>query len=269
MFSSLVACPRGLRRHSGNSPAALVPPGPLVSLMAKPAKRASAPKESRRGATTSSREDESELLIAVARQILLNKNGSGFTLNEVLEESGLGTRAFYRHFASKDEVALAVFAEEAEREAKRLNSRMRDASNPIEGVMAWIDARLELGFDQRLAASLRPLTEEAVRASRQFPRQLEPAFNRTLEPLIEQLARGLTTGVFKGIEPVGDAKAIHHVVSGVVEQRWMGFPLPRRETRGQVMRFCLSALDVDPSQVAALLVAPAPAGTEPPVQEPV
>jgi AcrR family transcriptional regulator len=237
--------------------------------MARPVKHGSVPKESRKGPTTSSRDDESELLIAVARQILLNKNGSGFTLNEVLEESGLGTRAFYRHFASKDEVALAVFAEEAEREAKRLNNRMRDASDPIEGVMAWIDARLELGFDQRLAASLRPLTEEAVRASRQFPSQLEPAFNRTLEPLIEQLTRGMTTGVFKGIEPVADAKAIHHVVSGVVEQRWMGFPLPRRETRGQVMRFCLCALDVDPAQVAALLAAPSPTGPDSSVQQPV
>ena len=202
----------------------------------------------------------------MTRQILLKKNGSGFTLNEVLEESGLGTRAFYRHFASKDEVVLAVFAEAAEREAKRLHSRMKFASDPIEGVVAWIDARLELGFDQRLAASLRPLTEEAVRASRRFPRQLEPAFNRTLEPLIEQLNHGIASGVFVGIEPIADAKAIHHVVSGVVEQRWTGFPLPRRETRGHVLRFCLNALGVDRSRVESILSG-SPVSTESPVRE--
>ncbi len=212
-----------------------------------------APRDSPRKRTRSSKEDESELLVEVARQILVRKNGSGFTLNEVLEESGLGTRAFYRHFGSKDELALAVFAEEAEREAKRLRSRMKEASNPIEGVVAWIDVRLEPGFDQRLAASQRPLTEEAVRASRRFPRQLEPAFNRTLEPLIDQLTRGRTAGVFVGIDPVADAKAIHHVVSGVVEQRWSGFPLRRRETRGNVLRFCLGALGVDQSLIIELL----------------
>jgi AcrR family transcriptional regulator len=197
----------------------------------------------------SNKDDESERLIEAARQILLRKTGSGFTLNEVLEQSGLGTRAFYRHFGSKDELALAVFAGEAEREARRLHNRMKHASDPIEGVVAWIDVRLEPGFDQRLAASQRPLTEEAVRASRRFPRQLEPAFNRTLEPLIEQLTRGLATGDFAAIDPVADAKAIHHVVSGVVEQRWSGFPLPPRETRAKVLRFCLCALGVDASRV--------------------
>ena len=220
--------------------------------MAKPAERGPS-KRSRSATTASSKERESELLIAVARQILLRKNGSGFTLNEVLEESGLGTRAFYRHFTSKDEVALAVFAKEAEREARRLQNRIKGASNPIEGVVAWIDARLELGFDQRLAASHRPLTEEAVRASRHFPTQLEPAFNRTLEPLIEQLTQGMSTGDFTGIEPVGDAKAIYYVVSGVVEQRWTGFPtcpsrdkgagvafLSLRTGRQRVARCCIS-----------------------------
>lgn len=234
--------------------------------MANSPKSGSAPGAPAPAGRSQSREQEPELLVAVTRQILLKKNGSGFTLNEVLEESGLGTRAFYRHFASKDEVALAVFAEAAEREAKRLHSRMKFASDPIEGVVAWIDARLELGFDQRLAASLRPLTEEAVRASRRFPRQLEPAFNRTLEPLIEQLNQGIASGTFDGIEPIADAKAIHHVVSGVVEQRWTGFPLPRRETRGHVLRFCLTALGVDRSRVASILSG-SPISTESPVGE--
>ncbi len=211
--------------------------------------------------TSSAQEDEVERLIGVARQILVRKNGSGFTLNEVLEESGLGTRAFYRHFGSKDELALAVFAEEAEGEARRLHARMKDAVDPVGGVVAWIDARLDPGFDQRLAASQRPLTEEAVRASRRFPRQLEPAFNRTLAPLIDQLVRGVATGAFMGIDPVADAKAIHHVVSGVVEQRWSGFPLRRRETRAHVLRFCLCGLGVDPSVVTDLLATTATSST--------
>ncbi len=198
-------------------------------------------------------EDETERLIRAARKTIQEKNGAGFTLNEVLERSGLGTRAFYRHFASKDELALAVFAVEAERESRRLEKRTKSAATPVEGVVAWIDARLELGFDQRRAASLRPLSEEAVRASRQFPFQLEPAFNRTLDPLVDQLGRGAKEGHFGRIDPITDAKAIHYVVAGVVEQRWAGFPLRYRETRERTLRFCLAALEVDPSKVDALV----------------
>jgi AcrR family transcriptional regulator len=201
----------------------------------------------------SSDEDESERLIRAARKTIQENGGSGFTLNEVLEHSGLGTRAFYRHFASKDDLALAVFAAESEREAKRLEKRTRSASTPIEGVVAWIDARLELGFDQRRSASQRPLSEEAMRASKQFPKQLEPAFNRTLAPLVEQLTLGAAQGVFGEIDVIDDAKAILHVVSGVVEQRWSGFALRYRETRERTLRFCLAALEVDPLRIEEIL----------------
>jgi hypothetical protein len=40
------------------------------------------------------------------------------------------------------------------------------------------------------------------------------------------------------------------VVSGVVEERWSGFPLRYRETRARVLRFCLAALQVEPPRVA-------------------
>ena len=188
---------------------------------------------------------------------LQSGDGSDFKLNAILNEAGLGTRAFYRHFASKDELALAVFAAEADREARRIERRIRHSRNPIEGVVAWIDARLELGFNQKLASSLRPLTEAATNASRQFPRQLEHTYNRELEPLVAQLVAGIADGSYRNIEPVLGAKAIYHVVSGVVEERWAGISLPRRETTEGILRFCLSGLGVDHSRITTLLRAKA------------
>src|ERR1019366_5412530 len=113
--------------------------------------------------------DESEVLIKAALHILRVKGDTGFTVNDVLGEAGLRTRAFYRHFASKDDLVIAAFAEGAKAEAIRLRKRMAHASGPLEGVVAWIDARLELGFDQRVAANLRPLSQEAERAHGRFP----------------------------------------------------------------------------------------------------
>lgn len=201
--------------------------------------------------------DEVERLVGAARKLLQSGDGSDFKLSAILNETGLGTRAFYRHFASKDELALAVFAAEADREARRIGRRIRQSRNPIEGVVAWIDARLELGFNQKLASSLRPLTEAAINASHQFPRQLEQTYNRELEPLVAQLAAGVADGSYRNIEPILDAKAIYHVVSGVVEERWAGISLSRRETREGILRFCLSGLGVENSRINALLGAKA------------
>ena len=197
--------------------------------------------------------NEVDRLVAAARKLLQGGDGSDFKLNAILNDAELGTRAFYRHFASKDELALAVFAAEADREARRIERRIKHSNSPIEGVVAWIDARLELGFNQKLASSLRPLTEAATHASHQFPRQLEQIYNRELEPLVAQLASGVADGSYRNVEPVLAAKAIYHVVSGVVEERWAGISLPRRETREGVMRFCLSGLGVEHSRITTLL----------------
>jgi AcrR family transcriptional regulator len=191
--------------------------------------------------------DESEVLVNAALRILRVKGDTGFTVNDVLGEAGLRTRAFYRHFASKDDLVVAAFAEGAKAEAIRLSRRTAHASGPLEGVVAWIDARLELGFDQRVGASLRPLSQEAERAHGRFPAHLRLAFDRMLAPLIEQLQQGQLEGTFGDLSPAEDALAIHQVVWGVVEQRWSGFPLRYRETREQVLRFCLGGLGVDAS----------------------
>jgi AcrR family transcriptional regulator len=192
-------------------------------------------------------EHEADVLIKAALHILQVKGDSGFTVNDVLLEAGLRTRAFYRHFASKEDLVIAAFTEGAEAEAMRLRRRMAGASGPFEGVVAWIDARLELGFDQRVAANLRPLSQEAERAQRRFPAHLKLAFDRMLAPLIEQLQAGQHDGTFADLSPAEDALAIHQVVWGVVEQRWSGFPLRYKETRKQVLRFCLGGLGVDAS----------------------
>jgi len=191
--------------------------------------------------------DESEILIKAALHILRVKGDAGFTVNDVLGEAGLRTRAFYRHFASKDDLVIAAFAEGAKAEAIRLRRRMAHAAGPVPGVVAWIDARLELGFDQRVAANLRPLSQEAERAHGRFPAHLRLSFDRMLAPLIEQLQQGQLDDSFGDLSPAEDALAIHQVVWGVVEQRWSGFPLRYRETREQVLRFCLGGLGVDAS----------------------
>ena len=195
--------------------------------------------------------EESEVLVNAALRILRVKGDTGFTVNDVLGEAGLKTRAFYRHFASKDDLVVAAFAEGAKAEAIRLSRRTAHAPGPLEGVVAWIDARLELGFDQRVAASLRPLSQEAERAHGRFPAHLRLAFDRMLAPLIEQLQQGQLEGTFGDLSPAEDALAIHQVVWGVVEQRWSGFPLRYRETREQVLRFCLGGLGVDASVLHA------------------
>lgn len=185
-----------------------------------------------------------DALVESARAVLERRGGGGFTVHEVLSEAGLGTRAFYRHFASKEALVLAVFATAAAQEAQRLQDRMATATSVVDAVTAWIGARLELAFDEHVASTMRALSLEAQVASRQMPDQLAAAFDHMLAPLVEQLRRGQHDGSFVVADPSRDARAIHDVVWGETLRQWSEIgrcpdPVAARE---HVVEFCLRAI---------------------------
>jgi AcrR family transcriptional regulator len=186
--------------------------------------------------------EEEELLLEAARSVLREKGVSGMTVRDVLAQANLGTRAFYRHFASKDELVLAMFIGAAAQEAERLKRKMASATDPLAAVIAWIDGRLDLAFDRRIVAKLQALSTEAQLRRRETPAELQLAFDMMLAPLIEQLRMGQERGLFTEVNPELDARSIHDVVWGVVEAHWSGFPQRKRETRDRVVRFCLLAI---------------------------
>jgi AcrR family transcriptional regulator len=64
----------------------------------------------------------------------------GLSVDAVLDEAGLSTRAFYRHFESKDQLVAAVFVEMARVEALRLRRKMANTAGPVEAVAATAGA---------------------------------------------------------------------------------------------------------------------------------
>ena len=114
---------------------------------------------------------------------------AGLTVAEVLAEAGLSTRAFYRHFRSKDELVLAVFEQEAQRRVRRARgahrgradsraprsrrgSTRRSRSGSSRGgrrrtkVLAAEGARLQADFPEEFAAILAGAVDPLDRAAR-------------------------------------------------------------------------------------------------------
>jgi AcrR family transcriptional regulator len=190
---------------------------------------------------------------AVRRQILaaatttLREHGvDGLSIAAVLQRAALSTRAFYRHFGSKDELVAAVFLEGARAEKRRLKRRMAGAATAIEAVVAWIDGRLDLAFDERLGNDLRRLSLEAQSQTIASPGVVQPAYAEMLTPLREAIGRGLQDGVFHRVDPVSDAQFIHGVVWAGIDQHWANGTCARDDLRRRIQRFCLRGLGVAP-----------------------
>jgi len=182
-------------------------------------------------------------ILAAASIVLREQGVRGLSIAVVLERANLSTRAFYRHFDSKDELVAAVFLESARAEKRRLRRRMDSAANEIEAVAAWIDGRLDLAFDENIRSDLRRLSLEA---QSQSPAAVQPAYDEMLTPLRDALRRGLDCGVFHDVDPETAAQFIHGVVWAGVGQQWATADCDRDELRERILHFCLGGLGVTP-----------------------
>lgn len=192
-------------------------------------------------------------ILSAASKIVREDGVRTFSIAQVLARAQLSTRAFYRHFASKDELVSAVFLGMASVEMMRLRRRMAGAVDPVHAVAAWIDGRLELAFNDEIRSDLRQMSVEAQSQMFASPELIGPAYGEILRPLVEQLGRGRELGLFTDIDPDDEALSIQGVVWSNVERQWAVGSCDPDELRERVQRFCLRGLGVDPATIKAVL----------------
>ena len=185
-----------------------------------------------------------DALVDVGTEIVRDEGVAAVNVAKVLARSALSTRAFYRHFDSKDDLVAAVFLRMARTETRRLKRKMAAASNPVEAVVAWIDGRLDLAFNDRIRSDLRRLSLEAQTQMFAAPQLIGAAYREILEPLAHQLQTGRDAGVFPDADPEGDALSIHGAIWASVERQWATGDCDQHRVREQVVRFCMRGLGV-------------------------
>ena len=194
--------------------------------------------------------DVRRAIMVAASEIIRERGVRRLSIAVVLDRSELSTRAFYRHFESKDQLVAEIFFDMARAEKRRLRRKMAKATNPVEAVAAWIDGRLDLAFDETTKSDLRGLSLEAQSQMFASPGLIQPAYAEMLKPLVEQLHRGLIDGVFHTIDPATDAQSIQGVVWASTERQWATGDCERANVRQRTVSFCLRGLGVTPETIA-------------------
>ncbi len=175
------------------------------------------------------------------------------TIAAVLERAELGTRIFYRNFASKDDLVEAVFVDMARVETDRLRRRMRAAANPVHAVALWIAGRLDLAFDDSIRSDLRFVSREAQSQSSTAPQLIGGAFREMLAPLLEQLDEGRRAGLLTDTDPVLAAQLIHGALWGCTEYHWSTGLRDEQAAQRRVLAFCLEGLGAPEALVGSAI----------------
>jgi len=192
-------------------------------------------------------------IVSAASDIVREEGVDALSIAQVLTRAQLSTRAFYRHFDSKDQLVAALFLAMARVEMLRLRQIMAAAPDPVRAVAAWIDGRLDLAFNDDIRSDLRKMSLEAQSQMLTAPELVGPAYDEILRPLVEQLSRGGDLGLFADIDPENEALSIQGVVWSNIERQWADVGCNVGDLRERVQRFCLRGLGVAPETITDVL----------------
>lgn len=192
-------------------------------------------------------------ILSAASKIIREQGVRALSVAGVLDRAELSTRAFYRHFDSKDDLVSALFLEMARAETRRLRRKMAASPDPVHAVAAWIDGRLDLAFNNRIRSDLRQMSFEAQSQWFAAPELVSPAYREMLRPLVDELERGSERGLFADVDPTNDALSIQGAVWASIERQWATGGCELRDVRARVQQFCLRALGVDPEKIAEVM----------------
>jgi len=184
----------------------------------------------------------SDRFVRAATQLLREKGNTDFTVQDVIDRSKMSIRTFYKYFASKEDLLVAVYENVVAREAvPRLRKRIARVRDPLLRLRAYIEGLIELTAKSGPAG--RTLTSYESRLAESRPedlaRAMKPQFDLLVE-LIEDIAA--TRRLRRDLTAKTAAQLIHFTVMAAVHGRVLGYEGASEIPARTIWQFCASGL---------------------------
>lgn len=183
---------------------------------------------------------ERALLFDAAIEVLTRKDYSTATVADILAKADLSTRAFYRHFESKEALLIALMRRDAEHVGRSLGHAVSRAGDPESAVSAWLDAYLAVFYEPKRANRTALYASPAARASLVVTEEQAQLRQIIARSLVDALREGHRSGVLEAPDAEADAMSILALVGAATVAA--GGPRARAAARAQVKRYVWPAL---------------------------
>ena len=189
--------------------------------------------------------DERGSIVEATFACLAEPHDAPIPVAAILSRAGVSSRAFYRHYQSKDELFLAMLDDVTRRLAVRLDEiAAGSGSAPVDRLRAWLDQMFALAVDTDLHRYLAVLDCDEMRSAKGFREARELSRSRRESSLADILAAGRADGSFPLAEPESDAIAIAALVSRELTSTRIFDAEQVPVARARVEGFALRALGV-------------------------
>lgn len=183
--------------------------------------------------------------IAAAVDLLRTNGKPDFTVQEVVDRSGMSLRSFYHHFGTKDDLLLAVTEETIRRYIDRIRPAVDAAKDPVAKLSVLLSEMF--GEDRRQD----PASRGIVLFHWHLADTRTEEFAATLQPQValisEILEVGVADGVFRSDVPVPALAAlVNHTILSILEMRVLGVQVTDTPVGVEhLVAYCLGAVSKD------------------------
>jgi AcrR family transcriptional regulator len=186
---------------------------------------------------------ERRMIMDAAIKVMARNGYAGMSVAEVLSEAGLSTRAFYRHFDSRETLLVALMRRESESVGRSLERAVALAPHPVAALEAWLECYLDVFYEPRRAARTALFASPAVRASYPLADELREQRRIFCRPLIEALRRAHEAGAVRSPTPEADAYSMFALVRAATDQHDPQFQ-DRMAVWAHIIRFAWPAFEL-------------------------
>jgi AcrR family transcriptional regulator len=181
-------------------------------------------------------------LVDAARHLAAGGSTS-FTVADVAADAGISLRSFYRHFAGRDDLLLALFEEEARLGATMLDAEVGDLTDPMARARRTVEALCELVLTGSGYADV--LVREHLRLGAERPEEMRAALAPMLDRFEAELGAAAAAGDLRPVDRF-DAATVLALVLTHVQSALLLAP-DEAAPAERIWRFCRAALAPEPN----------------------
>jgi AcrR family transcriptional regulator len=182
--------------------------------------------------------DEVERILAAAVRVMERVAPEPPRVSDIVAEAGSSNKAFYRYFAGKDDLILAVMERGVAIVVSYLQHQMAKESTPQDRIARWIEGTLAQVADPHLISKSRAAAGQLSAGA-----NWRTADREMMRPLRDLLIEPVTA--LGSIDVDRDVEAVFCCTAATL-RRYMGSAdRPGPDDIAHVVRFCLNGLGVN------------------------